>query len=67
LGIVGGVMAGPYSSFMMDLLSKDNYRYRKENEQLKDMITKFISGEYTKDQLSKEYKLLIDRDKKNEQ
>jgi len=45
----------------MDLLSKDNYRLKKENEKLKDMITKFISGEITKKKLIQEFELLIDK------
>lgn len=55
---------GIYSNWIMDLLSKDNDKYRKENEVLKDMINKFISGEYTKERLIQEYQLLIDKDKK---
>ena len=57
---------GVYTNWIMDLLSQDNYKLKKENEQLKEMIRKFVDGESTRDQLSKEYRLLIDRDKKNE-
>jgi len=48
----------------MDLLSKDNYKYRKENEALKDMINKFISGEYSKEKLIQEYQILKNKNKK---
>jgi uncharacterized membrane protein YheB (UPF0754 family) len=55
---------GVYSNFIMDLLSKDNNRFRKENECLKNMINKFISGEYSREKLIQEFQLLIDKDKK---
>lgn len=52
-------MTGPYTNWIMDLMSKDNYNYRIENEQLKEMIQKFISGEYSKEKLIQEYKKLV--------
>ena len=64
LSISGGIM-GVYSNWIMDLLSKDNDKFRKENEALKNMITKFISGEYSKERLIQEYQLLIDKEKKS--
>jgi len=48
----------------MDLLSKDNYKLKKENESLKEMNKKFFSGEYTKEKLIQEFQSLIDNDKK---
>ena len=56
-------MGDYYNNWIMDLLSKDNDKYRKENESLKDMITKFISGEYTKEKLIQEYQSLIHKEK----
>jgi hypothetical protein len=56
---------GCYTNWIMDLLSKDNDKYRKENEALKDMINKFISGKYTKEKLIQEYELLINKEKKS--
>jgi len=57
-------MVGPYTNWIMDLLSKDNYKYKKENEQLKDMIQKFISGEYSKEKLIQEYRDMIGKENK---
>ena len=54
---------GDYSIWTMDLLSKDNDKYRKENEALKDMINKFISGEYKKEKIIQGYQSLIDKNK----
>jgi len=34
LYIPGGNIASPYTNWIMDLMSEDNYQYRKENEQL---------------------------------
>jgi hypothetical protein len=59
-------MTGPYTNWIMDLMSKDNYQYRRENEQLKEMIQKFISGEYSKEKLIQEYQLLIDKNSDSE-
>lgn len=57
-------MTGPYTDWIMDLMSKDIYKYRRENEQLKEIIQKFISGEYSKEKLVQEYQGVIN---KNEQ
>jgi hypothetical protein len=48
----------------MELLSKDNEKFRKQNEVLKDMITKFIPGEYSKERLIQKYQEFIDKDNK---
>jgi len=58
-------MTGPYTNWIMDLMSKDIYKYRRENEQLKEMIQKFISGEYSKEKMIQEYQILVGKDKKN--
>jgi hypothetical protein len=55
-------MGGPYTNFIMYQLSKENYEYRKENEVLKDMIQKFLFGEYSKYRLNQEYQQLIDKE-----
>lgn len=52
---------GIYSNWIMELLSKDNEKFRKQNELLKDMISKFISGEYSKEKLIQEYQILINK------
>lgn len=64
MGIPGGIMVGPYTNFIMNQLLKHNYKFRKENEQLKEMIQKFISGEYSKEKLNQEYQVLVGKDKK---
>ena len=51
---------GVYSNFIMDQLSKDNYRLKKENDYLKDITTKFISGEYKKERLINKFQSLIE-------
>jgi uncharacterized membrane protein YheB (UPF0754 family) len=48
----------------MELLSKNNENFRKQNESLKNMINKFISGEYSKEKLNQEYRTLIKNNKK---
>jgi len=48
-------MVDPYDSWIWDILSKDNARLKKQNKALKDMISKFISGEYSKKKLIQEY------------
>jgi hypothetical protein len=58
-------MTGPYTNWIMDLMSKDIYKYRRENEQLKEMISKFISGEYSKEKLIQEYQILVNKNKKD--
>ena len=55
-------MVGPYTNWIMDLMSKDNYKYKKENEQLKEIIQKFINGEYSKEKLIKEYQILVGKE-----
>jgi hypothetical protein len=45
-------------------MAKSNAKYKKQNELLKEMISKFLSGEITRDQLSLEFQALIDKDKK---
>jgi hypothetical protein len=54
---------GGYSNWIMELLSKDNDKYRKENEALKGIINKFVSGEYTKERMLKEFQAVIDKGK----
>ena len=53
-----------YTNFIMEILSKDNDKLKKENQRLKIMIMKFISGEYTKKELNNNFQSLIDKDKK---
>jgi len=52
-----------YDQFILECISKDNYEFRIENDQLKGMIERFISGKYSKDQLILEYQQLIDKGK----
>lgn len=56
---------GLYSNWIMELLSKDNDKFRKQNELLKNMIEKFISGEYTREKIILEYQALINKDNKS--
>ena len=56
-----------YDSFIYDCISKDNYRFRKENDQLKDMIEKFLAGEHSKEKFILEYRALIDKEKKEKE
>jgi len=44
-----------YTNFIMEILSKDNDKLKKENQRLKTMIMKFISGEYTKKELNNKF------------
>ena len=46
---------GVYSNQLMDLLSKDNAKVRKENELIRGMIDKYLSGKHTKKKLAQEY------------
>lgn len=50
-----------YSLFVVDLLSQEQDKLKKENESMKVMITKLISGEYTKKRLINEFQILVDK------
>lgn len=39
----------------IDLLSKDNFKLKKEKEYLKDLMIKFKNGKYTKKKLDNEF------------
>jgi hypothetical protein len=52
-----------YDSLIYDLMAKSNAKYKKQNELLKEMISKYLSGEYTKDQLIQEFQVIIDEGK----
>ena len=64
LGIPEGNHMGVYTNWIMDLLSQDNYKLKKENEQLKEMIRKFVDGESTRKELVKEFQLFINNKSK---
>jgi len=53
-----------YDSLIYDIMAKSNAKYKKQNELLKEMISKFLSGEYSEDQLRQEFQVLVDQDKK---
>jgi len=50
-----------YDSLIYDLMAKSNAKYKKQNELLKEMISKFLSGEITRDQLSLEFQALVNK------
>jgi len=51
-----------YDSLIYDLMAKSNAKYKKQNELLKEMISKFLSGEYTKDKIRQEFQTLINKE-----
>lgn len=52
-----------YSLLVVDLLSQEQDKLKEENESLKVMITKLISGEYTRQRFIDEFQILMDRNK----
>jgi len=52
-----------YSLFVVDILSQEQYKLKLENESLKVMITKLISGEYNQKRLIDEFQSLLKKDR----